>query len=251
MPPASSGNKQSLTLVRKYGGHIRRAVCAGLSYPFAQGIVLAKTKDKKKEAEAPPVDAKSDGDDEGAPKKKGLPVMLIAIAAGAVIVLGGGGAAVYFLLLAPKHPPAAEGAKAGDHGKKDEKKKDKKDGEKKEGGAKVDPKTQPVKADGPDGITYYTLPDVVANIESPDGHASYLKLKLTFECPDEDTVDLLDESLPRVNDILQGFMGELRPEDLSSSAGDYQLRLEILRRINLVLAPHKIKAVLIEEKLIT
>jgi len=211
---------------------------------------LAKTKDKKKEAEAPPVDAAPDGDGEGAPKKKGLPVMLIAIAAGAVIVLGGGGAAAYFLLLAPKHPPAAEGAKAGEHGKKDDKKKDKKD-EKKEGGAKVDPKTLPVKADGPDGITYYTLPDVVANIESPDGHASYLKLKLTFECPDDDTVDLLDESLPRVNDILQGFMGELRPEDLSSSAGDYQLRLEILRRINLILAPHKIKAVLIEEKLIT
>jgi len=224
----------------------------GISYPFAQGIVLAKTKDKKKEAEAPPVDAAPEGEGEGAPKKKGLPIMLIAIAAGALIVLGGGGAAVYFLLLAPKHPPAAEAGKDGEHGKKDEKKKEKKkEGEKKEGGAKVDPKTQPVKAEGPDGITYYTLPDVVANIESPDGHASYLKLKLTFECPDEDTVDLLDESLPRVNDILQGFMGELRPEDLSSSAGDYQLRLEILRRINLILAPHKIKAVLIEEKLIT
>jgi flagellar FliL protein len=212
---------------------------------------LAKTKDKKKEAEAPPVDAAPEGEDGDAPKKKGLPVMLIAIAAGALIVLGGGGAAVYFLLLAPKHPPAAEAGKDAEHGKKAEKKDKKKDGEKKEGGGKVDPKTQPVKAEGPDGITYYTLPDVVANIESPDGHASYLKLKLTFECPDDDTVDLLDESLPRVNDILQGFMGELRPEDLSSSAGDYQLRLEILRRINLILAPHKIKAVLIEEKLIT
>ncbi len=225
---------------------------AGLDRPapptrFAQGTVFAKTKDKKKEAEAPPVDAAPDGE-EGAPKKKGLPVMLIAIAAGALIVLGGGGAAVYFLFLAPKHPPAAE---AGEHGKKAEKKEKKKEGEKKEGGAKVDPKTQPVVAEGPDGVTYFTLPDVVANIESPDGHASYLKLKLTFECPDDETVDLLKDSMPRVNDILQGFMGELRPEDLASSAGDYQLRLEILRRINLVLAPHKIKAVLIEEKLIT
>ncbi len=222
----------------------------GVSYPFQQGVVLAKTKDKKKEAEAPPVDAAPEGE-EGAPKKKGLPVMLIAIAAGALIVLGGG-AAVYFLVLAPKHPPAAEGAKDGEHGKKDEKKKEKKkEGEKKEGGAKVDPKTQPVVAEGPNGITYFTLPDVVANIESPDGHASYLKLKLTFECPDDDTVELLQDSMPRVNDILQGFMGELRPEDLASSAGDYQLRLEILRRINLILAPHKINAVLIEEKLIT
>jgi flagellar FliL protein len=211
---------------------------------------LAKTKDKKKEAEEAPVDdAGAEGEGE-APKKKGLPIMLIAIIAGAVLLLGGGGAAAYFMFLAPKHPPAA-GAKADDHAKKDDKKKDKKkEGDKKDA-AKVDPKTQPVISEGPNGIQYFTLPDVVANIASPDGHASYLKLKLTFECGDQDTVDLLQDSMPRVNDVLQGFMSELRPEDLSSSAGDYQLRLEILRRINLVLAPHKINAVLIEEKLIT
>lgn len=219
---------------------------------------MAKTKDKKKEAEEAPEggEAAAEGAEGEGAKKKGLPIMLIAIIAGAVLVLGGGGAAAYFLLLAPKHPPAAEGkdANAGAHGeKKDEKKKEKKKegGEKKEGGAKPDPKTQPVVSEGPNGIQYFTLPDVVANIASADGHASYLKLKLTFECADEETVDLLNESMPRVNDVLQGFMSELRPEDLSSSAGDYQLRLEILRRINLVLAPHKISAVLIEEKLIT
>lgn len=225
---------------------------------------MAKTKDKKKEAEAPPVDG-GDGEGEGeAPKKKGLPIMLIAIAGGAVVLLGGGGAGAYFFLMKPK--PAAEAGehgKEGEHGKADahgkkDKKKDDGHGKKKEGGGhgggggeKVDPATQPVIAEGPDGITYFTLPDVVANIESPDGRASYLKMKLTFEVADEDTVHLLQESMPRIKDILQGFMGELRPEDLSSSAGDYQLRLEILRRINLVLAPAKINAVLIEEKLIT
>lgn len=219
---------------------------------------MAKTKDKKKEAEAPPVDGGGEGDGE-APKKKGLPIMLIAIAGGAVLLLGGGGAAAYFLFLKPK--PAAEAHGTADaHGKKDahgkEKKKDDGHGKKKDaghggGGEKVDPKTQPVIAEGPEGVTYFTLPDVVANIESPDGRASYLKMKLTFEVGDEETVELLKESMPRINDILQGFMGELRPEDLSSSAGDYQLRLEILRRINLILAPHKINAVLIEEKLIT
>lgn len=223
---------------------------------------MAKTKDKKKEAEAPPVDGGGGEGGEGdAPKKKGLPIMLIAIAGGAVLLLGGGGAAAYFLFLKPK--PAAEAGAHGEaadaHGKKDahgkdaKKKDDKKDkgGGHGKGGDKVDPKTQPVVAEGPDGVTYFTLPDVVANIESPDGRASYLKMKLTFEVGDEETVHLLQESMPRINDILQGFMGELRPEDLSSSAGDYQLRLEILRRINLILSPHKINAVLIEEKLIT
>ena len=212
---------------------------------------MAKTKDKKKEAEEAPPEAAAEGaDGEAAPKKKGLPIMLIAIAAGALIVVGGGGAGVYFMFLAPKPTPAQ--IAAADAAKKEAAKKAAKKDDKKEGGAdaKPDPKTQPQIEDGPDGVKYFKMPDVIANIQSPDGHASYLKLKLTFEC-DDDTADLLKDSMPRVNDILQGFMGELRPDDISSSAGDMQLRQEILRRINLILAPHKINAVLIEQKLIT
>ena len=51
--------------------------------------------------------------------------------------------------------------------------------------------------------------------------------------------------------MFQGFLRELRPEDLSGSAGSYQLRMEILRRVNLVIAPAKINAVLIQEMLIS
>ncbi|BEV10816.1 flagellar basal body-associated FliL family protein [Asticcacaulis sp. DW145] len=215
-------------------------------------------KEKPKKEEAPPVDG-AEGEEGEAPKKKGLPIMLIAIAGGAVVLLGGGGAAAYFLFLKPK--PAAE---AGAHGEEakgghgEEKKKDDGHGKKKEekgghggGGEKVDPKTQPVIAEGPDGITYFTLPDTLANIQTTDGKSTYLKLKLTFEVADQETVDLLNESLPRIDDVLQGFLRELRPEDVTGSQGSYQLRLEILRRVNLVLAPHKINAVLIEEMLIT
>lgn len=214
--------------------------------------ILAKTKDKKaKDAEAP-VDG-AEGEAEGAAPKKKLPILFIAIGA-AVLVLGGGGAAAYFLFLAPKPPVGAEAGKDGAKKaeKKDEKKKDEKKGEKKEGAeAKVDPATQPVIAEGPNGTTYFTLPNIVANIQSADGHASYLKLKLTFECPDEDTAEELKSNMPRINDVLQGFIRELRPEDMTGSQGNFQLRLEILRRINLVLAPHKINSVLIEEMLIT
>jgi flagellar FliL protein len=207
---------------------------------------LAKTKDKKKEAEEAPPETAADGaEGEGAAKKKGPPMLIIAIAAG-VLVLGGGGAGAYFMFLAPK-PTAAQTAAAQAAAKKPEKKKD----DKKAGDAsgKPDPNAAH-KEPGPDGVEYFKMPDVIANIQSPDGHASYLKLKLTFEC-DDDTADLLMDVMPRVNDVLQGFMGELRPDDISSSAGDMQLRQEILRRINLILAPHKITAVLIEQKLIT
>ncbi|MDV6330551.1 flagellar basal body-associated FliL family protein [Asticcacaulis sp. 201] len=221
---------------------------------------MAKKEKKPKDAEAPPVDG-AEGGEGDAPAKKKFPLLIVIIAA-AVLLLGGGGAAAYFLFLKPK--PPAEAGKDGAHGdaKKDEKgghgeKKDAKKDKKKEGGEhgggaeKVDPATQPVITEGPNGTTYFAMPTTVANIQSPDGRASYLKLKMTFECPDQDTVDALNENMPRINDVLQGFIRELRPDDLSGSEGNYQLRLEILRRINLVLAPHKVNAVLITEMLVT
>ena len=55
---------------------------------------------------------------------------------------------------------------------------------------------------------------------------------------------------PRLQDMYQGFLRELRPEDLAGSAGSHQLRQELLRRANLIAAPGHVDAVLIEEMLV-
>ena len=173
-----------------------------------------------------------EGEGEEGQKKK-LPLKLILIgAAAAVVVLGGGGTAA--LLLLGHHAPAAHGAKA---------KKTKTTGDKAD-------KTGAVVADGPDGVVFYTPPDIVANMDTADGKPTFLKLKLTFELPDHDTADTLDEDMPRMQDMYQTFLRELRPEDLSGSEGNYQLRMELLRRVNLIIAPAKVNTVLIEEMLI-
>ncbi len=122
-------------------------------------------------------------------------------------------------------------------------KKDKKDGDK-------DDKSGAQIADGPDGVVFYTPPDIVANMDTADGKPTFLKLKLTFELPDHDTADTIDEDMPRLQDMFQTFLRELRPEDLSGSEGSYQLRMELLRRVNLIIAPAKVNTVLIEEMLI-
>jgi len=205
---------------------------------------------KKPEKEAPAPEGE-DGAEGEAPAKKKPPILIIAIAAG-VLVLGGGGAAAFFLM---KPKPAAE---AGEHGaEKKEKKKEKKDekgghGEKKEGegGAAAAGGPAPVIKEGPDGVIFYTLPDIVVNMQTADGKSTFLKLKLTFELPDEDTAEELTPNLPRLQDMFQAFLRELRPEDLNGSQGTYQLRYELLRRVNLVAAPAKVNAVLIEEMLI-
>ena len=162
---------------------------------------------------------------EGAQAKKKLPLMLIiAGAAALVLVLGGGGDRGLSSCSAQAHAGRrARAAKAKKAAKKDGDKKDDKNG------AQV--------SDGPDGVVFYTLPDIVVNMQTADGKPTFLKLKLTFELPDHDTADALEPNMPRLQDMFQTFLRELRPEDLSGSQGTYQLRMEILRRVNLVIAP--------------
>jgi flagellar FliL protein len=166
--------------------------------------------------------------------RKKPPLKLIIIGAViAVLVLGGGGTAAFFLLghKAPAHAQAKKEVK-------------KKSGEKK------DDKSGVQVSEGPDGVVFYTPQDMVVNMQTSDGHPTFLKLKVTLELPDHATADALDEDMPRLKDMFQTFLRELRPEDLSGSQGSYQLRMEILRRVNLVIAPSKVNTVLIEEMLI-
>ncbi len=191
-------------------------------------------------SEAAPGDEGEDGAAE-APAKKKIPLLFIVIPA-ALVVLGGGGATA-FMLMKPKSaetagghaPPAKEAKKGGGHGGG-------KEGEAPAGAGKV--------ASGPDGVTFYTLPDMIVNIQSVDGRPTYLKLRLTLEMKDASVASHLQAEAPRMQDMFQGFLRELRPEDLAGSAGSYQLRAEILRRVNLIAAPGKVDAVLIEEMLV-
>lgn len=199
-------------------------------------------KEKSKEANTGAADEAVEGaEGEGAPAKKKLPLKMLLIAgAAALVVLGGGGTAA-FVFLKPK-PDSAQADKG------HEKKAKKKGGKEKKG--KEGDKNAATVREGPDGVVFYTLPDIVVNMQTADGRPTFLKLKLTLELPDDDAVDELEPNMPRLQDMFQTFLRELRPEDLSGSQGSYQLRMEILRRVNMVIAPSKANAVLIEEMLI-
>ncbi len=215
--------------------------------------MFGKGKKKKKgdapeaeEAEgAPPAAETAEGADGEAPAKKKMSgkTLVLFIILPAVLVLGGGGTAAFLLLSKPgeQHASAESGghekAKGGGHG---------------EGGEAGEA------VPGPNGTTisygenvvFVQLPEMLVNITGPDGRPAYLKLKLTLEVPDEATVATLGEHIPRISDQFNGFLRELRTDDLAGSAGAYRLRLELLRRANLVIAPAQVNAVLIEEMLV-
>jgi len=185
----------------------------------------------------------AEGEADAPPAKKKLPLLFIVVPA-ALLVLGGGGGAAFFLM-----QPKAEAAE-GDHAP------EKKDGhakaEKKGGGhgAAAEGEANPalgVISEGPDGVTFYTLPDMVVNIQSADGRPTFLKLKLTLEMKDYALAEHLQAEMPRMQDMFQGFLRELRPEDLAGSAGSFQLPAEILPRVNLIAAPSKVHALLMQE----
>jgi flagellar FliL protein len=97
---------------------------------------------------------------------------------------------------------------------------------------------------------FYEMPEMLVNINGGDGNTAFLKLKLNIEVADEALLPVLDETMPRVIDRYQAFLRELRPEDLSGSAGYYRLKLELLRRVNLAIAPAEAQAVNIDQLLI-
>lgn len=209
---------------------------------------------KEKKGEAPPEGADgAEGEEGGGGKKKLAGKQLILfIVLPAILLLGGGGAAAYFLVFAKK--PAAVADAHGEKGKEDEKKKkdekkkekgkDEKGGEKKdgEGGIKL--------AEGPNGEGFMTLPDLIVNIATADSRPAYLKLRLTLQAKDMETAEAIEPLLPRILDQYTGFLRELRMEDIAGSAGYSRLQLELLKRVNLAIAPAQVDAVLIEEMLV-
>jgi flagellar protein FliL len=165
---------------------------------------------KAKNAEAEAKDEADEPEGEGAQPKRKLPLKLIAIAGAGLIVLAGGGGGAYFFF----------------HGKAEEK-----------------PAAPVVKP-----VAFFDVPEVMVDLFGAAGErAQYLKLKIVLELPDQTMGAQIQPVMPRVMDAFQTYLRELRPADLDGSGGLYRMRDELTRRINTMIAPHRINAVLFKE----
>lgn len=165
------------------------------------------------------VDAEGEGEDQDAPKKKrrfsGKFLVLFVMLP--LLILGGGGyfAADYFGFL---------------------------------GGAVESEEV--AEAAPPKKALFYDLPEMLVNLNNQESRARFLKLKVSLEMTDEEVKPLLAPMLPRILDMFQVYLRELRPGDLEGSAGVYRLKEELLRRVNLSLRPRKVDRVLFREMLV-
>jgi flagellar FliL protein len=95
---------------------------------------------------------------------------------------------------------------------------------------------------------FVEVPDLLVNlVGNPGDRVQYLKVKVVLEVKEEKQVEAIKPTLPRVSDIFQTYLRELRPSDLNGSAGLFRLKEELTKRVNVALAPQQVNAVLFKE----
>jgi flagellar FliL protein len=95
---------------------------------------------------------------------------------------------------------------------------------------------------------FVEVPDMLVNLVGlPGERVQYLKVKIVLEVKEEKQAEMVRPNLPRVTDIFQTYMRELRPSDISGSAGLFRLKEEMTRRVNAAVSPGQVSAVLFKE----
>jgi flagellar FliL protein len=98
--------------------------------------------------------------------------------------------------------------------------------------------------------SYLDIPEMVANLNSSNHKPAYVKLSARVEIPKPEDVEKVKSALPRLQDMMQTYLREMRPEELRGSAGTYRLREELLVRANAAVAPAKVSDVLFTQMLV-
>jgi flagellar protein FliL len=95
---------------------------------------------------------------------------------------------------------------------------------------------------------FLEVPDMLVNLSAAPGErVQYLRVKVVLEVKEDKQAETIKPSMPRVTDIFQTYLRELRASDLSGSAGLFRLKEELTRRVNMAVAPTPVAAVLFKE----
>jgi flagellar FliL protein len=95
---------------------------------------------------------------------------------------------------------------------------------------------------------FLEVPDMLVNLSgSPGERVQYLKVRIVLEVKEERQLEAIKPAMPRLTDIFQIYLRELRAGDLNGSAGLFRLKEELTRRVNTVISPSQVNAVLFKE----
>lgn len=167
--------------------------------------------------------ATADQVEAAAPKKGGKKKLILILVP---VLLAGAGAGLWFSGILPgllgMNPPPEQSAAASE---------------------------QPMPA--PRAPSFLEMPDITANLNvAPGRRASFIRIRTKLELGRPEDAAKLQAAMPRLLDLFQTYLREMRPEELRGSVGTHRLREELIARANLVAAPARVADVLFVEILI-
>lgn len=94
---------------------------------------------------------------------------------------------------------------------------------------------------------FVEVPDITTNLAAPGRRAVFIRMKARLEVNGQQDAAAVTAAMPRIIDLFQTYLREMRPEELRGSAGTQRLREELVARANLVAAPARVVDVLFQE----
>lgn len=92
-------------------------------------------------------------------------------------------------------------------------------------------------AEAPRPPTFFEMPEIIANLNATGRRPVYVKLRSKLEITRAEDAAAIRLALPRLLDLFQTHLREMRPEELRGSAGTQRLREELMARANIAVAP--------------
>jgi flagellar FliL protein len=99
-------------------------------------------------------------------------------------------------------------------------------------------------------VVYLDVPEIITNLNVPGRRQSYLKLHAKLELGGAEDTAPVTAAMPRILDLFQTYLRDMRPEELRGSEGSYRLREELVGRASVAVAPAHVQDVLFVEFII-
>ena len=112
------------------------------------------------------------------------------------------------------------------------------------------PAESPVPEQAHRAPVFMELPEIVANLNAGARRTSFIKLKARLELARTEDQSVVQAAMPRILDLFQTYLREMRPEELRGTASTYRLREELIARTNIAAHPARVVGVLFTELLV-
>jgi flagellar FliL protein len=105
-------------------------------------------------------------------------------------------------------------------------------------------------AQPPRAPVFLDTPEILTNLNVTGRRATFIRLRSKLELGSGDDAAAVQTAMPRLLDLFQTYLREMRPEELRGSQGTYRLREELRVRAGIAAHPAKVLDVLFVEMIV-